>query len=106
MLATALYGAREGFAVDAALVPQPRTDHVVEVVRAGLARGMRPHPAGGYAAVALAVAPSLVDPRAYFVMVGGSSVLGSSALPLNSSSSVIFHWPGGGPGMAKPMSSM
>jgi 1-aminocyclopropane-1-carboxylate deaminase/D-cysteine desulfhydrase-like pyridoxal-dependent ACC family enzyme len=35
VLATTLYGRREGFAVEAALVPQPRTDHVVEVVRAG-----------------------------------------------------------------------
>jgi len=35
VLATTLYGGREGFRVEAALVPQPRTEHVVEVVRAG-----------------------------------------------------------------------
>jgi 1-aminocyclopropane-1-carboxylate deaminase/D-cysteine desulfhydrase-like pyridoxal-dependent ACC family enzyme len=77
VLATTLYGQKEGFAVEAALVPQPRTEHVVEVVRAGLGHGLRALPAGGYAAVALRVAPRILRSDAYFVMVGGSSEVGS-----------------------------
>ena len=77
VLATTLYGRQEGFAVEAALVPQPRTDHVVEVVRAGLGHGLRAMPAGGYLGVALRVAPRVLGRGAYFVMVGGSSAVGS-----------------------------
>lgn len=77
VLATTLYGTRAGFAVEAGLVPQPRTDHAAEVVRAGIARGMRALPAGGYVGVASRVAPRLLARGTYFVTVGGSSVLGS-----------------------------
>jgi 1-aminocyclopropane-1-carboxylate deaminase/D-cysteine desulfhydrase-like pyridoxal-dependent ACC family enzyme len=77
VLATTLYGRREGFAVEAALVPQPRTEHVVEVVRAGIGAGLVPMAAGGYAGVVLRVVPRIVERDAYFVMVGGSSVVGS-----------------------------
>jgi D-cysteine desulfhydrase len=77
VLATTLYGRREGFEVEAALVPQPRTDHAVEVVRAGLGHGLRALPAGGYLGVARRVAPRVLGREAYFVMVGGSSAVGS-----------------------------
>src|SRR5436305_12444626 len=39
VLATAVYGARAGLEVEAAVVPQPRTDHVVDNMRADLAAG-------------------------------------------------------------------
>jgi 1-aminocyclopropane-1-carboxylate deaminase/D-cysteine desulfhydrase-like pyridoxal-dependent ACC family enzyme len=77
VLATTLYGRREGFSVEAALLPQPRTDHVVEVVRAGLGHGLHAMPAEGYARVVLQVLPRVVGSDAYFVMVGGSSLVGS-----------------------------
>jgi 1-aminocyclopropane-1-carboxylate deaminase/D-cysteine desulfhydrase-like pyridoxal-dependent ACC family enzyme len=77
VLATTLYGRREGFTVEAALVPQPRTEHVVEVVRAGLGQGLVAMPASGYMSVALRVVPRIVQGDAYFVMVGGSSAVGS-----------------------------
>lgn len=77
VLATTLYGRQEGFAVEAALVPQPKTAHVVEVVRAGVGSGMRAMPAGGYAGVVVRVLPRVLAKGAYFVTVGGSSAVGS-----------------------------
>jgi D-cysteine desulfhydrase len=82
VLATALYGRQEGFSVEAALVPQPRTEHAVEVVRAGLGQGLEAMPASGYAGVAFRVLPRVLGlgsggKGAYFVTVGGSSVTGS-----------------------------
>ncbi|HEY2511881.1 MAG TPA: pyridoxal-phosphate dependent enzyme [Polyangiaceae bacterium] len=77
VLATAVFGARQGFAVEAALVRQPRTDHAVEVLRAGLGQGLRAIPAGGYAGVVFSVLPRVLSRDAYFVTVGGSSQLGS-----------------------------
>jgi 1-aminocyclopropane-1-carboxylate deaminase/D-cysteine desulfhydrase-like pyridoxal-dependent ACC family enzyme len=77
VLATTLYGRREGFEVEAVLAPQPRTDHVVEVVRAGLGHGLRAMAAGGYLGIALRVLPRVLGSDAYFITVGGSSVAGS-----------------------------
>ncbi len=77
VLATTLFGVREGFSVEAALVPQPKTPHVVEVVRAGLANGMRAMPASGYAGVVMKVVPRVLASGGYFVTVGGSSAVGS-----------------------------
>ncbi len=77
VLATTLYGRHEGFAVEAALVPQPRTEHAVEVVRSGVGQGLVPLPASGYLGVALRVAPRLLQKETYFVTVGGSSAVGS-----------------------------
>ncbi|MDP9149111.1 MAG: pyridoxal-phosphate dependent enzyme, partial [Myxococcota bacterium] len=42
VLATTYFGRREGFDVEAVLVPQPRTAHVVDVLRASLGLGLRP----------------------------------------------------------------
>src|SRR5262249_49424066 len=67
VLATTLYGRAAGFDVHAVLVPQPRNDHVVTNVRAGLAAGLHPHPVGSYAAVPFALAPLLAMRGAYFV---------------------------------------
>jgi len=77
VLATTLFGAREGFTVEAALVPQPRTDHAAQVVRAGLARGLHAMPARGYLGVAMRVIPRALAKDAYFVTVGGSNLVGS-----------------------------
>jgi 1-aminocyclopropane-1-carboxylate deaminase/D-cysteine desulfhydrase-like pyridoxal-dependent ACC family enzyme len=77
VLATTLFGSREGFRVEAALVPQPRTDHAAQVVRAGLGHGLRAMAAGGYLGVALRVLPRVLAKDAYFVTVGGSSLVGS-----------------------------
>src|SRR5258708_3043157 len=41
VLATAVHASRAGLAVEAALVPQPRTDHVVENLRADLGQGAK-----------------------------------------------------------------
>jgi 1-aminocyclopropane-1-carboxylate deaminase/D-cysteine desulfhydrase-like pyridoxal-dependent ACC family enzyme len=77
VLATTLYGTRAGFSVEAALLPQPRSDHTAEVVRAGLGHGLRAMPAWGYGGVALRVLPRVIGRGAYFVAVGGSSAVGS-----------------------------
>jgi D-cysteine desulfhydrase len=76
VLATTYFGTRAGFRVEAVLVPQPRTDHVVEVLRAGIALGLHPVPVSSWAAVPFAVARRL-GRGARLVTVGGSSVVGS-----------------------------
>jgi len=76
VVATALYGAREGFAVDAVLVGQPWSAHAEQNLRVSLAHGLRATASPGWA-----IAPSLVMARwgrdASFVPLGGSSVLGT-----------------------------
>jgi D-cysteine desulfhydrase len=76
VLATTYFGTRAGFAVEAILVPQPCTDHVVEVLRAGLALGLHAVPVSSWGAVPLAVVRRL-GRGARLVTVGGSSVVGS-----------------------------
>jgi D-cysteine desulfhydrase len=77
VLATTLFGRQEGFDVEAALLPQPSTDHVVEVIRAGLGHGLRALPARTYVGAALTLALRASSSDAYFVTVGGSDPLGS-----------------------------
>ncbi len=76
VLATAIFGAQAGFEVEAVLVPQPRTPHVVQNVRADLAYHLHPYPVGSYAAAAWAIAGRMAR-GAYYVPVGGSSVTGA-----------------------------
>lgn len=76
VLATALYGAREGLAVEAVLVPQPSSAHARDNLRAALALGLRPFAVSSWAAAPVAVAARLGS-GAYFVPLGGSSPLGS-----------------------------
>jgi 1-aminocyclopropane-1-carboxylate deaminase/D-cysteine desulfhydrase-like pyridoxal-dependent ACC family enzyme len=75
VLATAVYGRREGFNVGAVLIPQPRTEHAATNLRAELSQGLVAWPS------AQALAPLALARRmgkgAYFVQVGGSSVLGA-----------------------------
>ncbi len=78
VLATAIYGAREGFEVEAVLVSQPASAHAEANVRAALAHGLRAR-----AAPAWAVAPAIVASRmgrdAHWITLGGSSADASLA---------------------------
>jgi len=77
VLATTHFGRQAGLEVEAVLVPQPRTGHVVDVLRASLGQGLRAFPVGSWGAVPFAVARR-VAAGASFVQVGGSSVVGAS----------------------------
>jgi 1-aminocyclopropane-1-carboxylate deaminase/D-cysteine desulfhydrase-like pyridoxal-dependent ACC family enzyme len=76
VIATALYGKREGFTVEAVLVPQPPSEHARRNLRVALAEGLIPVVASSWPA-----APAMVATRlrrdTYFVPLGGSSALGS-----------------------------
>lgn len=76
VVACAVYGAREGFRVDAVLVPQPASPHAELNLRVALAHGLH-----ATACPAWSLAPPYVASRwgsdAYFVPLGGSNALGS-----------------------------
>lgn len=76
VLATTYFGRKVGLKVEAVLVPQPRTEHVIEVLRANLALGLAPFPVGSWAAAPLALARRVAS-GARLITVGGSSVVGS-----------------------------
>src|SRR5450631_268325 len=76
VLATTYFGRKVGLEVEAVLVPQPVTPHVLEVLRADLALGLRPFPVGSWAAAPLALARRVAS-GARLITVGGSSVVGS-----------------------------
>ena len=76
VLATALFGGRAGLEVDAVLVPQLRTPHVAEDLRADVALGAHLFTARTYAGAALGmIAHARRD--AYVVPMGGSNVVGA-----------------------------
>ncbi|HEY1954767.1 MAG TPA: pyridoxal-phosphate dependent enzyme [Polyangiaceae bacterium] len=76
VLATAVFGARAGLGVEAAIVPQRRTEHVERNVRADLAAGATLRPARTY--VGAGISALLHGGRdAYLVPMGGSNVVGS-----------------------------
>jgi 1-aminocyclopropane-1-carboxylate deaminase/D-cysteine desulfhydrase-like pyridoxal-dependent ACC family enzyme len=77
VLATTLFAGQAGIGVDAVLVPQPKTDHVVSNLRAFLGHDLQPFPAGSFAAVPLALARRLFAKGVLYVPVGGSNVLGA-----------------------------
>lgn len=77
VLATTIYGRRAGFRVAAILTPQPRTEHVVNNIRAGLALGLEVLPVSGLLTLPNAV-KAIRQKGDYFVGPGGSSVLGST----------------------------
>jgi 1-aminocyclopropane-1-carboxylate deaminase/D-cysteine desulfhydrase-like pyridoxal-dependent ACC family enzyme len=79
VLATTIFAQEAGIGVEAVLVPQPKTDHVVSNLRAFLGRGLKPLPAGSFAAVPLAVVRRLIGKDVLYVPVGGSNVLGAMA---------------------------
>jgi 1-aminocyclopropane-1-carboxylate deaminase/D-cysteine desulfhydrase-like pyridoxal-dependent ACC family enzyme len=76
VLATTYFGRAAGFDVEAVLVPQLRTDRVVEVLRADLALGLRAFAVRSWAAAPLALAARALS-GATVVALGGSSVAGS-----------------------------
>jgi len=76
VLATTVFGRGAGLEVEAVLVPQPRTDHVVEVLRASLGQGLRAFPVGSWAGAPMAIARRIAS-GAHFIPVGGSNVAGS-----------------------------
>ncbi|HEY6462691.1 MAG TPA: pyridoxal-phosphate dependent enzyme [Polyangiaceae bacterium] len=76
VLATTYFGRRAGLAVEAVLVPQPRTEHVVEVMRADVALGLKAFPVGSWGAAPFALLARALS-GAMLVTVGGSNVAGS-----------------------------
>lgn len=77
VLATALYGKREGFEVHATIMPQPMTPHVERNVRANIAAGAILHPVQSYAmfpaAMAALIAKLKVSRKRLFVIGPGGS---------------------------------
>jgi D-cysteine desulfhydrase len=76
VLATTVYGRREGFEVEAVLVPQVRTDHARTNLRVALALGLTPFCVQSYAEAPFAVLRRMGS-DAHFVAAGGSSVRGA-----------------------------
>lgn len=76
VVATTLFGKREGFTVDAVLVPQPSSTHAQQNLRAALAQGLH-----ATVATSWPVAPAMIATRlgrdVYFIPLGGSNALGS-----------------------------
>jgi D-cysteine desulfhydrase len=76
VVATAFYGRREGFEVEAVLVHQPGTEHARRNLRAALAQGLAPVVAQSWPA-----APAMVATRlrrdTFFIPLGGSNAIGS-----------------------------
>jgi 1-aminocyclopropane-1-carboxylate deaminase/D-cysteine desulfhydrase-like pyridoxal-dependent ACC family enzyme len=77
VLATAHFAARVGLGVDAILVPQRRTDHVVENLRALVATGARIYPVRWQAMVPFVALRLALARDTFFVPLGGSSVDGA-----------------------------
>jgi 1-aminocyclopropane-1-carboxylate deaminase/D-cysteine desulfhydrase-like pyridoxal-dependent ACC family enzyme len=76
VLATAFFAGRAGLTVEAVLVPQPATEHVLEVLRADVGLGLRTFPVRSWSAVPIALL-SRVASGAWPITVGGSNVTGS-----------------------------
>lgn len=76
VVATALYGRREGFEVEAVLVSQPASEHSRRNLRVALAHGLHPIVAASWTA-APAVAAAHLRRDTYFVPLGGSNALSS-----------------------------
>jgi 1-aminocyclopropane-1-carboxylate deaminase/D-cysteine desulfhydrase-like pyridoxal-dependent ACC family enzyme len=78
VLATTYFGKQVGLGVEAVLVPQPVTDHVLEVLRADVRLGLRAFPVSSWSGVPLAFARR-VAAGSWPITVGGSNVTGSMA---------------------------
>lgn len=76
VLATAVHGKLHGFTVAAVLVPQPRTEHVINNLRAGLAQGLDARPVSRWAFVPFALVRARSS-HTLFVPPGGSNLVGS-----------------------------
>ncbi len=78
VLATAIWAREQGMEVDAVLLPQLKTPHVVENLRADLGAGAHVLPASSYPHAALRILERIARGR-YYIPVGGSNVLGTLA---------------------------
>jgi D-cysteine desulfhydrase len=76
VLATTYFGTRAGLEVEAILVPQPSSAHVLEVLRADVRLGLRAFPVSSWSLVPLAIARR-VAAGAFPITVGGSNASGS-----------------------------
>ncbi|MEO8900373.1 MAG: pyridoxal-phosphate dependent enzyme [Polyangiaceae bacterium] len=76
VLATGVFGKLAGMRVDAALLAQPRSAHVLETVRASVAQGVGLFPADSYTQAARRL-QSWVAAGAYYIPAGGSNRIGT-----------------------------
>src|SRR4051794_31557675 len=79
VLATGVFGTRAGFSVEAVVLRQPQSTHVLETVRASIGQGVRLVPAASYAEAARHLALSAAA-GAYVIPAGGSSLLGTRGI--------------------------
>src|SRR5579883_1399433 len=75
VLTTSVFARRAGLAVQAVVLPQPRTEGVLDNLRADLAQGVELIPAGSVAHAALRLAARLRR-GTYYVPPGGSNRVG------------------------------
>jgi 1-aminocyclopropane-1-carboxylate deaminase/D-cysteine desulfhydrase-like pyridoxal-dependent ACC family enzyme len=78
VLATAIFAREQGIELDAILIPQRKTPHVVENLRADLRAGVRVLPASSFAHAALRILGRIAR-GSYYIPVGGSNLLGTLA---------------------------
>lgn len=76
VLATAIFGRLAGMRVDAALLPQPHSEHVLATERAARAQGAGLHPVATYLQAARLL-ESWAAEGAYVIAAGGSSRIGT-----------------------------
>ncbi|HKO47346.1 MAG TPA: pyridoxal-phosphate dependent enzyme [Polyangiaceae bacterium] len=79
VLATGVFGKRAGFQVEAVVLRQPRSPHVLETVRASIAQGVALVPVTSYAEATRHLASRAAD-GAYTIPAGGSNLLGTQGL--------------------------
>ena len=75
VLACAIFGASLGLKVRAVLVPQPRTDHAVDDLRAAIAAGLEPIASSAIGMPFRVLAA--MDPGTYLIPLGGSNRVGA-----------------------------
>ncbi len=76
VLSTGIFARSLGMHAEAVLLQQPRTPHVLEMLRADVAQGITLFPARSYAEAGLLLA-SRIARGAYYIPVGGSNQLGA-----------------------------
>lgn len=79
VLATAIFGARAGFEVEAVLAPQTATAHAEEVARVVSSLGIATFPVRSFAAIPIAIAKRVASRKTFLIQPGGSSVSGTMA---------------------------
>lgn len=79
VLATAIFGRRAGFAVEAVLAPQTATPHAEEVARVVASLDVTTFPVRSFASVPLVIAQRLSSRGTFLIQPGGSSVTGTLA---------------------------